>query len=104
MAYRKLRDAEIEQLKKQKCTASDWHTIFVKEAFATDYIENVRFFGEVRLGVFNKSVAIDAGIQRPAGIYNCIVQDCVIDDNVFALNVNNLANYHIDAEVIIHDV
>ncbi|MBD3223479.1 MAG: DUF4954 family protein [Caldithrix sp.] len=104
MAYRTLKGAEIEQLKKQNCKASDWHTIFVKEAFVPDYIEDVRFFGEIRLGVFNKSVPIDAGIQRPAGIYNCTVQDCVIDDNVYALNVNNLVNYHIDAEAIIHDV
>ena len=48
MNYRKLTPQEIEILKRQMCTASDWNQIEVAEDFAPEYVSHTRFSGKIR--------------------------------------------------------
>ena len=46
--------AEIARLEAQGCTAENWQDVWVPEAFDAEYVEQVRFYGTVCLGAFNK--------------------------------------------------
>ena len=52
---RKLTEQEISILSKQGCTAEDWSSILVEDAFDPQHINNVEFYGKVTLGVFNQN-------------------------------------------------
>lgn len=96
MDYRNLRAEEIETMRQNGCTASDWNKITVKNGFdATHYIR-AQFSGDIKLGLTNEQVIGTAGIIAPAGIYDAIIQNCSIGDNVHISKVNQgIINYDI---------
>jgi hypothetical protein len=47
--YRKLREVEIETLKAQMCSASDWNQVEVADGFMPERVHHARFSGFVRL-------------------------------------------------------
>ena len=49
---------EISILERNGCRADDWTGINVAEDFSPEYVRNVDFYGEVTLGVFDKSITI----------------------------------------------
>lgn len=51
MAYRNLTLNEIAELKEHGCDSPRWEQVLVAEGFQTDKIRNVRFEGEVRIGL-----------------------------------------------------
>ncbi len=54
MSYRHLTYAEISALEAQACSAEEWSRVMVAERFSTNNVHNVRFSGDVRLGVFDR--------------------------------------------------
>ena len=56
--FRKLTQNEIEVLKAQMCSASDWNRIEVAEDFAPEHIRYARFSGDIRLGSFRKEFSL----------------------------------------------
>ena len=73
--YRNLQDSEIAALSAQGCTAEDWSRITVAEGFHTDWIRNVVFSGEVKLGSNGAEIACGAG---SSGVRACIMRLCII--------------------------
>ena len=56
MAYRNLTDTEVSTLQANSACAEDWQRIKVSEDFAPNYFPRVMFYGDIRLGHFDKFV------------------------------------------------
>lgn len=96
---------EIEILEKNGCHADDWTGINVAEEFSPEHIRDVDFYGEVTLGVFDKSVTIDKGFARHTGICRAALHDVTIGDNCLIENVGNyISRYDIGEECVITNV
>ncbi len=104
MDYRNLHESEIKTLQQNGCTTDNWENIRVTADFIPDYVQNVHFQGQIRLGYFSDLIEIEPGISKPAGIFHCFIQDCIIDDNVYISQVKNLVGYHIENQVVIENV
>lgn len=79
--YRLLTDDEIITLENNGCTAENWTNVNVAEDFRAENIGNVRFFGEVNLGVFEKQIEVSQGFFIRSGIRNATLRNVTIGDN-----------------------
>ena len=106
MAYRKLFPSEIDQLKSQSCLSDSWDKIVVADGdFDVQYIRNVTFIGDVKLGFFNKFFSFSGGVKIHSGIYNTTLSNVEIGNNVYINNVRlYIANYKIGNGVIIDNI
>lgn len=103
--YRKLTQAEIEQLCSQSCVADDWTLIEVKDGFDVKYIRNTRFSGQIRLGVFEKEFTMPGGLKQHSGIYSATLHNCTVGDNCRLSNIHNyIANYIIGNDTCIENI
>ena len=103
--YRKLTSAEIEVLKQQVCSASDWKQIEVAEGFLPETVHHTRFSGHVRLGVFRKEFCLPGGIRKPSGIGFATLHNVTVGDDCCIENVKNyIANYEIGHDTFIENV
>lgn len=103
--YRELTTSEIEILKNQGCSATDWSQISVGEVFIPENIRLVNFSGKVQIGNNSGTIQFDGGVTRNCGIYNATVHNCTIGDHVYISQVSNyLANYDIHDHVIIENI
>ena len=104
MNYRNLKNQEISLLEKNGCVAEDWSCIQVKQEFDPQWLRDVYFAGEVKLGVFSGKVEVEKGIEKNSGIYGSYIKDCSIGDGVYISNVDNLIAYDIGEQVAIENV
>ena len=104
MNYRALSKTEIGQLEQNGCHAQSWDKVNVKEGFDPLRVKNVDFAGTVKIGDFKKAVPVYDGITKPAGLYKCHIQDCIIHDDAYISDVKYLANYEIQTDAIINSV
>jgi hypothetical protein len=104
MNYRALSKTEIGQLEQNGCHAQSWDKVNVKEGFDPSRIKNVDFAGTVKIGDFKKAVTVYDGITKPAGLYKCHIQDCIIHDDAYISDVKYLVNYEIQTDAIINSV
>lgn len=103
--YRHISSAEQTQLLSQACIADDWQQLWVKDGFDPQYVHNVRFSGEVRLGIFQREIEMAGGIRFHSGIWNATLHHCEVGDNCLIRNVQNyIANYRIGANSCIENV
>ena len=103
--YRSLTEEEISILEDHGCTAEDWTAINVAEDFMPAYIHEVAFYGNICMGVFDKSMEIDEGFTKHAGIRNAVLRDVTIGDNCIIENIGNyIYNYDIGEECYISNV
>ncbi|MBR2609102.1 MAG: DUF4954 family protein [Bacteroidales bacterium] len=103
--YRLLTTEEIQMLESQSCVAEDWTRVVVAEGFSAGYVRNVRFSGDVRLGVFRKDFAMPGGMRKHSGIYNATLHNVVVGDDCCIENVKNyIANYEIGHDSFIENV
>jgi hypothetical protein len=103
--YRKLTPSEIEVLKQQVCSASDWEQIEVAEGFLPETVHHTRFSGHVRLGVFRKEFCLPGGIRKPSGIGFATLHNVTVGDDCCIENVKNyIANYEIGHDTFIENV
>ena len=56
MEYRQLTQQEIDVLENNMCWAEDWQRVLVAEGFKPYNFHRVVFYGDIRLGEFNKRV------------------------------------------------
>lgn len=102
---RLLKEHEINILEEQGCTAEDWTAISVSEEFAPTYIREVHFYGEIQLGVFEKSIEISSGFFKHTGIFNASLRNVVIGDNNLIEKIGNyINNYTIGDDCLITNV
>lgn len=84
--FRNLTVSEVESLIVNGCDATDWGQVKVADSFNTQYVKNVQFEGEVKVGKLGDSLRI-GGVKRFSGIYNSVVVDSFIGDRCY---INNL--------------
>ena len=96
---------EISILEQNRCHADDWACLNVAEDFSPEYISDVDFYGEVTLGVFDKTIQIDEGFSRHSGIHRAVLRDVSVGDNCLIENVgNHISRYDIGEECVISNV
>lgn len=104
MKYRQLTIEEQTQLLKQGCTATDWAKVEVVEGFMPEYVRNVAFSGEVRLGRFERVFTQPGGFEVHSGVYYARLHNVTIGDNCYIDRVHNyIANYEIGNDVFIEN-
>jgi hypothetical protein len=105
MEYRSLTEEEISLLEDNGCLAEDWTKINVAEDFLPTYVRNVRFYGEVNLGVFEKSIEIEEDFMKHSGLCDVCLRNVTIGDNALVENVGNyISGYTIGEECYISNV
>ena len=104
MAYRNLQFVEIEQLKKQGCTAESWDSVRVRDPFDPERLQQVRFFGNISLGIFDEDVTLPERGKQPTGIYNSTLRNCTVGDNVLIQNVQNLHRYDVQHHAVLDNI
>lgn len=94
--YRELTEKEIATMVVYGCSAENWKNIEVAENFKPDFVANVHFSGNIKLGRFEKIFELPGGFKKHSGIYNCSLHNCVIGDDVYIDKIHNyIANYEI---------
>lgn len=103
--YRLLSDEEIGILEENGCTAEDWTSLNVDYDFNPAFIRNVRFYGTINLGVFEKNIEVTNGFMKHSGISNATLRNVTIGDNCLIENVGcYINNYVIGDECCICNV
>ncbi len=104
MKYRQLTIEEQTQLVKQGCTATDWTKVEVVEGFMPEYVQNVAFSGEVRLGRFERVFVQPGGFEVHSGVYHARLHNVTIGDDCYIDRIHNyIANYEIGNDVFIEN-
>jgi len=92
--YRQLIDKEIATLTVYGCSAENWSDVQVVEDFSPAFISNVHFSGKVFLGTFQKIFELSGGVKKHAGVYDCVLHNCIVENDVFIDKIHNyIANY-----------
>ena len=102
---RLLSEQEINILELNGCQAEDWTAVSVSEDFTPDYLRNVMFYGDVSLGVFERTIEVTPGFSKHSGIRNATLRNVTIGDNCLIENIGNyINNYTIGANSYISNV
>lgn len=105
MEYRQLDEKEIRQLEDNNCWADDWQRVMVADDFNPNAVKNVTFYGEVKLGSFNKSIEVSKTFMRRTGVYNATLRNVTIGNNSLVENVGNyINNYVIGSDCYISNI
>ena len=92
MNYRHLTEEEILVLENNSCWSEDWTNVQVAEDFRPNYFHRVMFYGEIRLGNFEKSVEVSKGFVKHSGINNATLRNVSVGDNCLIENIGNYIN------------
>ena len=103
--YRKLTEEEIEILENNNCWAEDWSAIEVADDFIPKYVKRTTFYGEIRLGTFEKNIEVSKDFFKHSGVYNATLRNVSVGDNCLIENIGNfINNYTIGNECYISNV
>jgi len=84
---------QIEKLESNGNSAADWKKIKVAKGIDISRIRRCYFSGEVTVGKLSGDIEAADGVKVPSGIYNSIVVNSNIGDNVLIQDVKTLSNY-----------
>ncbi len=105
MDYRQLTQEEIALLEERGCKAEDWDLVTVAPGFTASYIRNTSFYGEIRLGVFEKEIEVSKGFVKHCGIKSTTLRNVTMGDNCLIENIGNfINNYTLGDECYISNV
>ena len=90
--YRQLTQEEIGVLENHSCWAENWDNVQVAEAFSPYGFHRVVFYGDIRLGVFEKQVEVTSGFTKHAGINDATLRNVTVGDNCLIEKVGNFIN------------
>jgi len=90
--YRQLTQEEISVLENNSCWAEDWKRVMVAENFSPYGFHRVVFYGDIRLGVFEKQVEVSKGFTKHAGINDATLRNVTVGDNCLIEKVGNFIN------------
>ena len=93
--YRQLTQEEINVLESNSCWAESWERVQVAEAFSPYGFHRVIFYGDIRLGVFEKQVEVTKGFTKHAGINDATLRNVTMGDNCLIEKVGNFINNYI---------
>jgi hypothetical protein len=98
---RALSAAELETLKSQHNAAEDWSRVQVAPGFNPHKIVGCYFSGDVQLGMFQRSVAVEPGVMVGSGVYNCDLVNVSVGDDAYLCNNDLIANVLIGPGAIV---
>ena len=90
--YRQLTQEEIDVLERNSCWAENWNHVKVAEDFSPYGFHRVIFYGDIRLGVFEKQVEVTKGFTKHAGINDATLRNVTVGDNCLIEKVGNFIN------------
>ncbi len=103
--YRSLTEQEIFVLENNSCWAEDWSRVMVAEEFRPNYFHRVMFYGDIRLGNFEKSVEVSTGFVKHSGINDATLRNVTIGNNCLIEKIGNyINNYNIGDDCYISNV
>ena len=103
--YRQLTQEEIAVLENNSCWAEDWNRVKVAENFSPYGFHRVIFYGDIRLGVFEKQVEVTKGFTKHAGINDATLRNVTVGDNCLIEKIGNfINNYTIGNDCYISNV
>ena len=105
MKYRNLTQQEITQLQASGCRCDDWSLVSVADPFVPANYRNVAFSGRIQLGTTGKVHMRSGVIPVQSGIYDALLHDCTVGNDVLIRKINNyICCYDIADDVIIENV
>lgn len=90
--YRLLTEQEIEVLENNNCWAENWGNVMVKDGFRPNFFHRVMFYGDIRLGVFDKQVEVSKDFTKHSGINDATLRNVTVGDNCLIEKVGNFIN------------
>ena len=90
--YRQLTQEEILVLENNSCWAEDWSRVQVADEFRPYNFHRVVFYGDIRLGVFEKTVEVAKGFTKHSGINDATLRNVTVGDNCLIEKVGNFIN------------
>ena len=106
MQYRSLTFEEIDTLERNSCWAEDWTRVEVaEEGFQAKYFHRVMFYGEIRLGSFQKNIEIAKDFVKHSGINDATLRNVTVGDDCLIEKVGNyINNYTIGNDCLISNI
>ena len=90
--YRQLREDEIQILEANVCWAEDWSRVKVAETFIPYNFHRVMFYGDIRLGSFDKCVEVAKGFVKHSGINDATLRNVSVGNDCLIEKVGNFIN------------
>ena len=90
--YRFLTQEEIEVLERNSCWAEDWNRVMVAETFKPYGFHRVLFYGDIRLGSFDKQVEVTKGFTKHAGINDATLRNVTVGNDCLIEKIGNFIN------------
>ena len=103
--YRQLTQTEIEVLENNVCWAEDWQRVLVDENFIPYNFHRVMFYGDIRLGAFNKMIEVTKGFHKHSGINDATLRNVTVGNDCLIEKVGNyINNYTIGNDCYISNI
>ena len=103
--YRPLTPEEIHVLEARRCHADDWTNVAVCDGFIPERVEDVLFYGKIRLGSFRGTLTTADGVERPSGIRQAELHDVTVGDDCLIEHVHGyIAHYDVADRTYISDI
>ena len=103
--YRKLTQSEIEILEGNSCWAEDWNRVEVAQTFKPYSFHRVMFYGDIRLGSFDKQVEVSRGFMKHSGINDATLRNVSVGNDCLIEKVGNyINNYTIGDDCYISNI
>ena len=90
--YRQLTQNEIDVLENNVCWAEDWQRVLVDENFKPYNFHRVMFYGDIRLGAFNKMVEVSKGFTKHSGINDATLRNVTVGNDCLIEKIGNYIN------------
>ena len=90
--YRQLTQEEIEVLERNSCWAEDWNRVMVAEEFRPYSFHRVIFYGDIRLGSFDKQVEVTKGFTKHSGINDATLRNVTVGNDCLIEKIGNFIN------------
>ncbi|MBQ8157406.1 MAG: DUF4954 family protein [Prevotella sp.] len=90
--YRQLTPEEIQVLEQNACWAEDWSRVEVAETFRPYNFHRVIFYGDIRLGTFDKNVEVSKDFFKHSGINDATLRNVSVGDDCLIEKVGNFIN------------
>lgn len=96
-----LTPAQVKTLQRLGNRCDDWKRVKVATGFTPERVRGNHFQGEIVLGACTGSVELAPGAAHERGIYNSRLSNCVVLNDALILNVQQIANYLIEAGAVL---
>lgn len=106
MEFRPLTEEEIRVFESNSCWAEDWNRVLVaSEGFQPKFFHRVMFYGDIRLGRFEKNVEVTKGFVKHSGINDATLRNVSVGNNCLIEKIGNyINNYSIGDDCVITNI